>query len=241
MHSADGRRRQPRAVLFDATGTLIALREPVGETYARFAGERGVRLSAWRLGDAFARVWRGAPPMVFPGTTPEEAAARERHAWREIVRRTFLAAEATARIEELGDTFDALFAHYGRGAAWRVREGAGLALSALREAGVATAVVSNFDQRLRGILADLGLAARLDLVWLPADAGAAKPDPAIYASALHALGVAAERALFVGDDAERDLAGAEAAGLLAVDAKSLATLADVPALLERAFPEEPIR
>jgi FMN phosphatase YigB (HAD superfamily) len=30
-------RSLPRAVLFDATGTLIELREPVGETYARTA------------------------------------------------------------------------------------------------------------------------------------------------------------------------------------------------------------
>ena len=106
---------------------------------------------------------------------------------------------------------------------------------------IATAVVSNFDQRLRGILADLELAPLLDLIWLPSDAGVAKPDPAIFTSALRALGVTAERAVFVGDDAQRDLEGARSAGLRPVDVASLATLADLPALIERELPEEPTR
>lgn len=228
-------------MLFDATGTLIELREPVGETYARFAQRYGAAISAWRLGEAFTRVWRAAPPMVYPGLAPEAAAAREREAWRELVRQTFLAADSAVRPADLEACTAAIFAHFARGAAWRPRAGAHQALRALRAAGVATAVVSNFDQRLRGILAELELAALLDLVWLPSDAGVAKPDPAIFASAVGALGVAPQRALFVGDDAVRDLAGARAAGLRAVDVRSLATLAALPALLEREPSKEPSR
>lgn len=234
--------RPDRAALFDATGTLIALREPVGETYARIAGEHGIHVSAWRLGDAFARVIARTSPTVLPGATPGETLRREREAWREIVRRTFLAADTVAAQRDLGGVFEALFSHYADAAAWRPREGAGLALRGLRARGVATAVVSNFDGRLRGILVGLGLAPLLDLVWLPADAGAAKPDPAIFLGALRALGVAPARALFVGDDATRDLAAARAAGLAAaVDATSLATLADLPTLFEREIPEDPPR
>jgi putative hydrolase of the HAD superfamily len=230
-----------RAVLFDAAGTLIAPREPIGETYARIAEKHGAAISPWRLEDAFARVWRAAPAMVYPGLPPDASARREREAWRAIVRQTFLAADSAVRPADFEACFDELFAHFARGSAWRARSGAGDALSALRAAGVATAVVSNFDQRLRGILGDLGLAAQLDLIWLPSDAGAAKPDPAIFAGALAALVVAAERALFVGNDAERDLAGARSAGLRAVDVASLATLADLPTLLDREIPEDPTR
>jgi len=83
--------------------------------------------------------------------------------------------------------------------------------------------------------------AMLDLVWLPSDAGAVKPDPRIFTSALAELGVPPERALAVGNDPERDLAGARAAGVRAVDVASLATLADLPSLCERELPEEPTR
>jgi len=230
-----------RAVLFDATGTLIELAEPVGETYARTALRHGVVISAWRIGDAFTRVWRSAPPMVYPGQSPEAAAARERGAWREIVRQTFLAADSAVRPDDIDACFEELFADFAHGAAWRVRDGAPDALRALRDAGLAVAVVSNFDRRLPGILADLALAPLLDLVWLPSDAGAAKPDPAIFASAVGALGVTPAQAVFVGDDAQRDLAGARAAGLRAVDVTSLATLAALPALLECPPPKEPPR
>ncbi len=230
-----------RAVLFDATGTLIELAEPVGETYARTALRHGLALSAWRIGDAFTRVWRRAPPMVYPGQPPDVAFARERGAWREIVRQTFLAADSAVRPDDIDACFEELFAHFARGAAWRVRGGAPDALRALRDAGFAIAVVSNFDRRLPGILADLALAPLLDLVWLPSDVGAAKPDPAIFASAVGALGVTPAQAVFVGDDAQRDLAGARAAGLLAVDVTSLATLAALPALLGCPPAKEPTR
>ena len=77
------------------------------------------------------------------------------------------------------------------------------------------------------ILEGLGIAAQLDAIVLPSDAGAAKPDQRIFALALERIGVAASEALFVGDDAKDDLEGAHAAGLRAVDATALATLSDL--------------
>lgn len=231
-------------MLFDATDTLIELREPVGETYARVARAHGARIAPWRLGDAFARVWRRAPPLVFPGVAPEAAAPHERAWWREVVRQTFLAADSASRPDDLDACFAELFSHFAQARAWRARPGAEAALRGLRADGRATAVVSNFDRRLRGVLDGLGLGALLDTVVLPSDAGAAKPAPAIFALALERLGVAAAEALFVGDDARRDLAGARAAGLRAV---TLATLEDLPALLREdrlpaaRGPEEPQR
>jgi putative hydrolase of the HAD superfamily len=230
-----------RAVLFDAAGTLIEPRVPIGETYARVAENYGAGMTAWRVGDAFARVWRSAPAMVYPGLPPEASARREREAWRAIVRQTYLAADSAIRPNDFDACFEELFAYYATGAAWRVRKGAEDALVALRAARVATAVVSNFDYRLHGILADVGLGALLDLVWLPSNAGVAKPDLAMFRSALSALRVAPGRALFVGNDEQKDLAGARAAGIRAVDVASLATLADLPALLERELPEDPTR
>jgi len=233
--------RARRAVLFDAAGTLIEPRAPIGETYASVAEKYGAGMSAWRVGDAFARVWRSAPAMVYPGLPPDASARREREAWRAIVRQTYLAADSAIRPADFDACFEELFAFYATGAAWRARAGAHEVLAALRAAGVATGVVSNFDRRLPGILADVALAPLLDVIWLPSDAGAAKPDPMIFTSALARLGVAPERAMFVGNDEQRDLAGARGAGLRPVDVASLATLADLPALLDRELPEEPLQ
>lgn len=215
------------AVLFDAAGTLIELREPVGATYARFAREHDVALPAWRVDDAFRRIFRGAPPMVFPEAEPAQRARLERDWWRRLVRDTFRAADQTAAFADFDAFFERLWLHFAGDAAWARRPGAGALLGELRARGLATAVVSNFDQRLPGLLQALELRTALDALVLPADVGAAKPDQRIFQAALSRVGVPAERALYVGDQPEQDLAGARAAGLRAVDVTRLATLGDL--------------
>jgi putative hydrolase of the HAD superfamily len=220
------------AVLFDAAGTLIATAEPVGQSYARLARRHGVELPAWRLEDAFRRVLGRAPPMVFPGAPPRAVAGLEREWWRRVVRATFRASDGTARFADFEAFFAELFEHFARPASWRARPGSAEALCALRARGLATGVVSNFDHRLPGILAGLGLAELLDCVVLPGEVGAAKPDPAIFACALARLRVPARAAVFVGDRADQDLAGARAAGLRAIDVGGLATLLELPERLQ---------
>lgn len=215
-----------RAVLLDAAGTLLRPREPVGATYARIAAAHGVELPPWRLDDAFRRVLRAAPPMAFPDAPPERLESLERGWWRERVRATFRAADQTARFGDFEACFAALFAHYAKPEAWAALPGAREGLDALRRAGRRVAVLSNFDRRLPALLD--GLALRVEAVLLPAELGAAKPDPRCFERACARLGVAPAEAVHVGDDPEQDLAAARRAGLRAIDAASLATLADLP-------------
>jgi putative hydrolase of the HAD superfamily len=218
-------------VLFDAAGTLIHLREPVGETYARAARAQGVGTDPGELQPAFARLLRSMPPMVFPGRSRAEIAVCERGWWRALVWRVFDSVGVAARMTGFDACFDELFAYFATAAAWRCADGATPLLRQLRERGVATGVVSNFDLRLPGLLDALGLASWLDVVVLPADAGAAKPDPAIFALALDRLAVHAEDAVYVGDDAEEDVAAARRAGMRAVDVATVSDLAELSWLL----------
>jgi len=224
-------RLEARAVLFDAVGTLIALREPAGETYARSARRLGIRTSAQRLDDALARSLRRAPPMLFPEACEAEIDARERAWWRDIVCATFQSAEVDAHSPQLEACFESLYREFAEPRAWRAATGAHEALSALRAAGLATGLISNFDRRLHGILDGLDLAPLLDIVVLPSDARAAKPDPAIFRFALAKLGLAPGDALFVGDQQECDLEGARRSGLHAIDVRSLATLTELSSRL----------
>jgi putative hydrolase of the HAD superfamily len=90
-------------------------------------------------------------------------------------------------------------------------------LAALRGAGVALVVVSNWDVSLHEALRATGLATLVDGAVASAEVGSAKPDPAIFARALElAGGVPPGHALHAGDSLEADVAGARAAGIAAV-------------------------
>ena len=60
----------------------------------------------------------------------------------------------------------------------------------------------------------------------------AKPDRRIFDAALEGLGDPTRRAIYVGDRAIEDVAGARRAGLIPIRVGSLATLAELPAHID---------
>jgi putative hydrolase of the HAD superfamily len=228
-----GEARRILAVVFDAVGTLLLLREPVGETYAHLARAHGVKLSPDRLQEAFTRVLAEAKPNVHPGVSLAVAAERERGWWRERVRETFRAADGMARFDDFDAFFARLWGHYAEASAWRLASGARQCLDVLSGRGLRLGVLSNFDQRLRRLLSSLGLDERFDVIALPADAGAAKPARALFEHCLDRIGLAAASVLYVGDSKALDVAAARQAGLLALDVGALSDLTALPAAIDR--------
>jgi putative hydrolase of the HAD superfamily len=222
-----------RAVTFDAAGTLVTPAAPVGRTYAAFAARSGIAAAPAAVEAAFRRALAAAPPLAFPGVDPATVPARERAWWRDVVRAALGAPPGPA----LDACFDALYAHYAGAAAWRVFPDVAPTLARLRAAGLGLGVVSNFDARLDGLLAGLGLAPAFDAVVRSSAVGAAKPEPAVFAAAARALGVPLAALLHVGDDARADAAGARAAGAqaLLLDRRGIVpdALADLHALPSR--------
>jgi putative hydrolase of the HAD superfamily len=90
------------------------------------------------------------------------------------------------------------------------------ALTQLRSQGLKLVCVSNWDCSLGEVLERCGLAAYLDGALSSAEAGALKPDPAIFEAALALAGCSADEAVHVGDTREEDVEGAEAAGIRAL-------------------------
>lgn len=106
------------------------------------------------------------------------------------------------------------------------------------------AVVSNTNEAdlVPRHLAEMGIADRFDAVITSVEVGWRKPHPAIYQSALTALGITASAAVFVGDSHDADYLGPEAAGITAYlidpqrrhdvpEERRLDSLADLPARL----------
>jgi putative hydrolase of the HAD superfamily len=93
------------------------------------------------------------------------------------------------------------------------------ALQELRDDGYKLGLVSNITllgSTVRDDLHRLGLLDLFDAVILSSEIGVRKPHPRIYAAALEALGVGAERTVFVGDRLREDIGGPRAAGMRAI-------------------------
>ena len=90
------------------------------------------------------------------------------------------------------------------------------ALRALRAAGLRLVAASNWDVSLHEQLERTGLHELLDGAVSSAEAGAAKPDPAILVRALEIAGAEPAHAWHVGDDVDADVGAARAAGVVPV-------------------------
>jgi HAD superfamily hydrolase (TIGR01509 family) len=93
-------------------------------------------------------------------------------------------------------------------------------LTALRDLGLATALVSNAGMttapNLRLMMRHYGIEALFDALVFSDELQLAKPDPRIFQAAAHQLRVEAAECAFIGDNPHNDIAGSLAAGMFAV-------------------------
>ena len=87
------------------------------------------------------------------------------------------------------------------------------AFDELRAGGRIVGVISNYARKGTAIADDLGFAGHVDFVVTSLEAGAQKPDPAIFEMALDRAGVEAAQSVHVGDQLESDVRGALAAAI----------------------------
>lgn len=190
---------RPKAVLFDAGGTLVTM-DPglVGDVVEPVGGQRPDEA---RMLEAHYR----AMAAISENTHLLEAGAG---VWWPWWLGQFL---ELAGVDPTSEVVAAMSARRGL---WR-RELPG-SLEGVRrvvDAGFQVAVVSNADGHVADDLAAAGFDGVFDVIVDSTLVGVSKPDPAIFDFALDALGVSADEAWYVGDSRVFDHGGAVAAGL----------------------------
>ena len=192
-------------VLLDAMGTLVRLEDPVPRLRAALLARFGVDVGVAAAGAAVRAEIAFYRANLLRGRD-EASLAALRADCAEVMRPVLPAPIASASPALLtAALMEALeFSAYPDAAP---------ALRALRAAGCALVVVSNWDVSLGERLAETGLASLVDGVVASAAVGVLKPHPAPFERALELAGVDAADAWHAGDSVTEDVEGARAAGV----------------------------
>lgn len=189
----------PRWVFFDLFDTLATVEE---EVY--YAGKRAAAQAAGVPYPLFLESWKKTSPEASVGRlrTPFD---RARQALMALGIEDRAAAAEVARLDV--ETIQRCV---------RLYDGAEACLRRLRERGFRLGLISNATATTAFVVSSLRLRELLDLLVFSYEAGAVKPDPAIFRRALDRAGCHAGEALFVGDGANRELDAARALGFATV-------------------------
>lgn len=206
----------PPVVLLDVVGTLFGVRDGVGAVYRGVARQFGVETEAATLDRAFFQAFAAAPPMAFPGVDPDTLRQQEFQWWQTLAVETFGQAGYLDQFQDFDAFFQALYDHFATAQPWFVYSEVPTTLAQWRAAGIQLGLLSNFDSRLFAVLEALGLAEFFTTVTISTAAGAAKPDPQVFAIALQKHNCPAAQAMHIGDSYRADYQGAQQAGLQAV-------------------------
>jgi putative hydrolase of the HAD superfamily len=197
-----------RTIFFDAAGTLFHLPKGVGHHYCIAGRDVGLELEPRALDRAFAAAWKAMPPRETTRAPRDD----DKGWWRELVDRVMDEVAPAAKDLDRDAFFEAAYSHFAEAGVWELFPEVMEVLEQLAPQ-YQLGVVSNFDGRLRMILEQLGISKFFRVVAISSEIGADKPDPFIFERACELAGVPAAAALHVGDDPQKDWAGAAAAGL----------------------------
>jgi putative hydrolase of the HAD superfamily len=198
-----------RAVYFDAVGTLIHPEPAAARVYAEAGRRHGSRLELAEIGHRFHEAFlRQENVDRLAGW--RTGASRELDRWRTIV------------YEVLHDALDKeacfreLYEHFARPTSWQVAEDSCRLVGALTERGYLVGLASNFDERLRHVIAGKPYLGHFTNVVISSEVGWRKPSPHFFDAVCRQVGLSPEQILFVGDDRDNDYLGALAHGCRAV-------------------------
>jgi putative hydrolase of the HAD superfamily len=196
-------------VVFDAVGTLIHPTPSAPVVYAEVGKRLGSKLNAEQIRTRFIAAFRSEEDRDRnAGWRTSEA--REQERWRHVVRATL------ADVDNYEACFVELFQHFSRPDAWRCLPETRTVLEMLQARGYLRGLASNYDSRLKTVVAGKPELQAINRVVISAAVGWRKPSEAFFAAVCQTMQCPAAKILYVGDDPGNDYAGASAAGLKAL-------------------------
>jgi putative hydrolase of the HAD superfamily len=205
-----------RAVAFDVNGTLVRIltqdgMDQIFRSVAHFLTYQGIDLHRHQIRD-----------LYFGAMKEQQQASPEEHPefdavaiWRSIIQEhatEFTRGLPPGKLEQLPLFLAEMYRGISR-CRLRLYPHVREVLDALRERYPLAIVTDAQSAYARGELHKVGLLDYFDPIVVSGDHGYRKPDRRLFQLALDGMGVAAEHALYVGNDLHRDISGAQEAGM----------------------------
>lgn len=201
---------QIKAVTFDAAHTIYHPHPSVGEIYREVMQGHGLDYPAEDLETGFRRAFRS----VAKDTTILDGEKREWSYWHSIVSESI--SHLSPQPADFEKLFQDLWDEFSNGHRWRPEPTAAETLTELRKRGYRTALLTNWDQRVRRVVAETGFSNSFDHLFVSSEIGHEKPDPEIFAHCQTHLQLEPHQILHIGDSLQHDIEGAQAAGWHAI-------------------------
>ena len=192
-----------KAVTFDVGGTLIEPWPSVGHVYAEVAARHGLKTFS-----------------------PEQLNARFKTAWQARTNFEYTRQDWAALVDDVFDIprsnppsinfFSELYDRFAQPEPWRVFDDVVPALASLRSQGIRLGIISNWDERFRGLLHKLKLDNYFETFAISCEVGFPKPSQNIFRHAATELDLWPGAILHIGDSSEMDVQGAKDAGFEAL-------------------------
>jgi putative hydrolase of the HAD superfamily len=199
-------------IFFDAGGTLFEVRGGIGKIYSEIAGCYGITVDPERVDALFRTAFLARTSKGFPEVTGDLASS-EKQWWFDLVQEVL-----SDRMPE--SIFPAYFAelydHFRSADAWLLYPEVPHTLEQLQAKGHRMGIISNFDSRLKDIIANLGIAPFVEQITTSWSAKSVKPDRRIFLKAAADMQVPPSRATHLGDSIREDVEGAKNAGLIPI-------------------------
>lgn len=198
-----------QAIFFDAVGTLIFPDPAAAEVYAEIGRRHGSRLSVDVVRTRFAAAFAREEALDRAGRL-QTSEDRERLRWQNIV------VQVLDDVTDAAACFHELYEHFARPNAWHVDPNAALVMKKLKRRGYILGLASNYDHRLRAVVAGLPALADLQHLVISSEVGWRKPAPEFFAALCREVSLPPGSVLYVGDDPINDYQGARDFGMAAL-------------------------
>jgi putative hydrolase of the HAD superfamily len=202
-----------KAVFFDLYNTLVGYDPPREETEAKILNELGVKVTPQSL----LRPIMAADDFIYQEHARYPIGKRSKEETVELYTEYHGIVLKEAGIEASWELVTGILKNWLKADYKMVLfDDVVPTLTQLKERGLILGLISNVDRDITPLYQGLGLADWLGVVVTSQEAGFNKPDPQIFRAALRRAKLKPVEAIYVGDQHQIDVVGANGAGMLGI-------------------------